>query len=533
VNGIAAIGFALFATLYVVVIFYKEDFAYYDNDQLTDFSLRGRSFSPPIWPATGRFFPLGFQEFNLLALFTKSPAGFHSFAVAQLTILVLALFALLREVRFSYRVLIVATAMLAPSVAIAFTDLIYPERNVLFWLAIIMVCLYAYSKTKGSTYFVSCLIATHFVLYYKETAVVLVAGYAIGKLWLEGYLGWRAGRSWRQVARENFLPLGMLCLAGIYTMLFVVTMFPHARLSYLATQRQGLGSVLLTYAQTDWLPPILLLIFCARVWGFIHSKIELDPTWDPLALGALGYFFAVIILGLVSGYYMAPVDLIALIYAARVALAGIAKPTKLRIALVASMMTCLLLHNVAYSGFRIIERKNLIVLKSQFADFLRGYQPSGKEIELFFPYADGDHLMGLSSYLRYRGLPLVERGGTRNGDGPPVVVESPEEFPRNLCIDYRDYTCVHAESPRQGALIVILPDDVASNRDVQKIGRASVLLFSVRACGFCTSAGSWFRLLHAISPEFSDRQLPEHWLRLDVFKSRSGFQQSLRSPRYD
>ena len=61
-DTIAAIAFTIFVTLYVVAIFYKEDFAYYDNDQLTDFSLRGRSFSPPSGQAWEDFSPSGFRN---------------------------------------------------------------------------------------------------------------------------------------------------------------------------------------------------------------------------------------------------------------------------------------------------------------------------------------------------------------------------------------------------------------------------------------------------------------------------------------
>jgi hypothetical protein len=54
-------GFVLFTALYVVIIFYKEDFSYYDEDQLTDFSLQGRML--PTW-IMGRFVPIWLQEFN-------------------------------------------------------------------------------------------------------------------------------------------------------------------------------------------------------------------------------------------------------------------------------------------------------------------------------------------------------------------------------------------------------------------------------------------------------------------------------------
>jgi len=517
-DGIAAAGFAIFLILYIVVIFYKEDFAYYDNDQLTDFSLRGRNFPPPIWPDAGRFFPLGFQEFNVLALITKSLAGFHTLAVIQLVILLLAIMAVLDGFKPFHRVLILMLAMLAPSFMIPFTELIYPERNVLFWLAIMVWCLYSHSKTKASIYFIGCLIATHFALYYKETVVVFVVACAVTRILLESHAGRAAGHSWRELARENSLSLGMLAVSGIYGVLFLATMLPHGNPSYLGAHRQALGSVLLAYAQTDWLPLVLFAVFIIRVQRFIFSDGELDPLWESLAVGALGYFAVVLALRLVSAYYMAPVDLIAVLYTARSSLAWLSKPTRLRVSIVAAVFTCILFQNLAYSSFRMIERKNVIAVKKQFADFLRSYQWETNTLELFFPYASQYHLMGLSAYLRYRGFPLVGQSAPSGGAGPRLLIEGPQDFLHNRCVDYRDYACTHADRPGEGALIVVLPDDTVSMRDVENISKASALLLSIKACEVCTRDGSWFRKLHAISAEFSESQLPQHWLQLHVFK---------------
>ena len=97
---------------------------------------------------------------------------------------------------------------------------------------------------------------------------------------------------------------------------------------------------------------------------------------------------------------------------------------------------------------------------------------------------------------------------------------SRENFDDSRCVNYRDYACVHTDSPAPGALIVILPDDNISMSDVQRIAKDSDLVFSANACAPCTKPDSWFRSLHAISAEFSVKPLPEHWLRLDVYETR-------------
>jgi len=276
--------------------------------------------------------------------------------------------------------------------------------------------------------------------------------------------------------------------------------------------------VLWAYAQTDWLLIILLVALSVRLGRFLLSGRELDAMWEPLAVGALGYFVAVFALGLYSGYYTAPVDLIAVLYTGRLALAWLAEPTGARVLAAATVFLVLMLHNAAYSAFRVVETKSLIAVKAQFADYLQSHAGGADRLEMFFPYASKFHLMGISSYLKYRGIQIAGQKVRSITAGPSVQIEGRGDYPLDRCVDYRTYTCRHVESPREGAWIVVLPDDDATKADVERAGQGSQLVFSVKACGMCGREGSWFRRLHAISQEYWNRPLPEHWLELQVFK---------------
>ena len=116
---------------YVFLIYYKEDFSCFDCDQLIDFPLAGHRY-PPLGQNSGRFWPLGFQEFNLLRYVTRTPAGFQSVASLQLVVLVWVLFAVLKECGISWRVLIIIAVITTPGFVRSITGLIYPERNALF-----------------------------------------------------------------------------------------------------------------------------------------------------------------------------------------------------------------------------------------------------------------------------------------------------------------------------------------------------------------------------------------------------------------
>lgn len=523
-DKLAAIALLLFVVSYIFLIFYKEDFAYYDDDVLTEFSLRGHAFAPPIWPDLGRFFPLADQEFNLLRFITRSPAGYHSLIAGQLIVLVLILFVVLHDFALRYRALIVSAVMLAPSFVISFSGFVYPERNVLFWLAVMLLCIQLYTKTRGTLYFVGCLVATHCALYYKETGVLLVVVYALGHLLLQVHAERKRQQwPWRKLDKENALPLAMLAVAGIYVVMFGAFMLPYGKFGYIAQHREDLRSVLLTCLKTDWLPVICVAVLAVRVRRFIADESELDTMWDALGAGALAYFVGIIGLRLSSGYYMAPVDFVACLYLARMSVVWLSKPTTMRVAVVAITATCVLLQSSSYSAFRVVERKNLITVKGQLASFLQQYGRTvrGGRVELLFPYASGFHLMGLSSYLRYRGILLDGQNGDTAATGPRFVIEGREDFPNGRCVAFRDYACIHSNAAGPGALIIVLPDDDVSMNELVKIGKGADLLLSVEPDVVSGGANSWLRRLHSISPEFSSRELPEHWLQLHVFKERS------------
>jgi hypothetical protein len=520
-DGIAAVLFLLFAAFYIFLIFYKEDFAYYDDDMMTDYSVGGKNLSPPLWPGTGRFYPLADQEFNLLKRFTRSPAGYHFLIAAQLVVFLVVLFFVLKKFAPRYRFLIMGAVMIAPSFVIPFSGFVYPERNLLFWLAILFLCLQGHARNNGRIYFVGCLVATHFLLYYKETAVLLITGYAVARLVLERCVMVRSGRrSWRELVRQNLIPLGMLVVATIYVALFVIALFPRKSFGYVATHSEALSSVLRLYLHIDWLLLLLLIVVVVRLSAFIFSDGLLDGIWDPAAVGALAYGAGILMVHLYSGYYMAPVDFIAILYLSHMALGWLQSPVSVRRFAVAAIAICVLFQSAVFSAARIIERKGVIATKSQMARFLKGYLPNAgvQSVKLFFPYTDGYRLMEISSYLKYKGFNVVEEESVGSVRGPVIRVESPLNLKENLCVDYKDYVCVHDQVPETDAFIVVLPDDDVSGREIQSVSNNDVKIFTANGCVFCDKEIHWFQFTHPVLVTDPQGPLPDRWLQLEIFK---------------
>jgi hypothetical protein len=534
-DRLAAVLFALFLAVYVAMVFYKADFATYDDSEVfTDYSVRGIPYPPPIWIAAGRFFPLAYQEFNVVSRVTRSIAGYETVAVVQLLILLVAFYFSLQKVQIRFRFLILAAVMLTPSFVIPFTGLIFPERNILFWLAILLLCLNQYFKTKACWYFIAALVVTHFVLYYKETVVVFVVVFAISRALLEFTTNQQhSQRSFQEVVKDNALSLGMLAVAGIYATLFFVALLPRGTPAYVIQQHgrfEGLGvasttPLLLWQLLTDWMPLVLLVVFIARLAWCILSRGELDTFLDPLAVGAVAYYFCIITLRIGNGWYMAPVDFISVFYLARLSAGWLRRRSTVRVCAVVIVFLSIVVHDALYSSFLIVERKSVITAKARFADFLRGYLATAKgdTVELFFPDAYGYDLMGLSAYLRNQGIQLdgsfADSQANGGSVGTRIVIQGSKEFADNKCVPYRDYVCHHAESARPGSLIVVLPDDNISITDMERVGRNATPLLDWRAPDFCTRKGSFFRSLHAMSRTYPRTRLPEHWLQLQVLQA--------------
>jgi hypothetical protein len=69
---------AVFLASYVAMTLVWEDFAYYDNQYFTQITLKGHNLSYGISMnrESGRFWPLGLQEFNLVRHFTHTITGY-------------------------------------------------------------------------------------------------------------------------------------------------------------------------------------------------------------------------------------------------------------------------------------------------------------------------------------------------------------------------------------------------------------------------------------------------------------------------
>ncbi|MGD0125998.1 MAG: hypothetical protein ABSF46_11590 [Terriglobia bacterium] len=480
-SAVAALSLlALFLVCYVGMTLKWEDFADYDESAFTLFALRGQNLSPPIWQDLGRFFPLGDQEFNLIRHFTHTVAGYHVFSVVQICILCCVLLALTDELSVTIRAALAAFALITPGVVYVFSGLYYPERNVVFWLACLALFVKYFERTKATAWAAAAAVSAQIMIYYKDTAFLLLAGFAASRLILRCRNAEHPGWDFRTLrSKESSLDWCLGLLGLIFCLYYLAAMFPHPNTQYATLVGYPLPEVVLFYLKTNSLMWLLALTVLFRTYLILRGRVQFSPLWDGLACGGSLYFAAYLYLGLCSFYYPAPVNLIAVLYLGRfAALAWERVPMGSKVA-ISVLALALLVQNVSLSAYRLFERKNTIHAKAEIARVV-GERYSGSRANAqraFFPFATPYVLMEFGSYLNYRGVPV--EGATPQTSGPnTVVMVSSVVAMSGPCVAYRSLICQAGSGPERGDLVIVLPDDNASRAETTRYRERGQLLLA-------------------------------------------------------
>ena len=497
-----------------------EDFTYYDNSHFTNGTLIGRSISLQISPEGGRFWPLGHQEFNVVRYFTNSVMGYHLVRLFELLAVCGIVVGLLRAVVVEKRVALILVLLVTPSIVTCFNGLIYPEANVILWLACFLFAIDRFEREESLGWAFGTVIAAEFLLYYKETVFLFLLGFSFARI----IMRWQrdAGSKQatpRRMGRATVLDIGNLCLAGIFLLYYGLVMYPKFGMSYAEGRRLPFLQVVVTYLQLDLLAWVALFITLIRVVRILQRKAKPTLLWDGMAVGAVLYFLGFIVLRMESSYYLAPVDFIAVLYVGRLAFLSLEGRGKVVQALGLAAALMIVAQDVALSAFRMYERKNVIHAKALLAQEIEkeSRADSHHAPRMFFPFARPFHILEFAAYLSYTGLTIEER--MTRGVTPGAQLSGSLVEKDGPC-GYRTFMCHRASAPSAGDLVVIFPDDVtdATANERYREGNTVVLLsYDPRP-----SIPNWLRpiveKLHVESPIFTFTPLPDSWLTASLSK---------------
>jgi hypothetical protein len=522
--GIAALAvLAVFLASYVALNLAWENFADYDNSFLTLGTLQGHDIAPPIWPQQGRFWPLGLQEFNLIRHFTDTASGYHVLPIVQLLIFVYILIILDKELAIAARVALAILALSVPSILLGFDVLIVPERNELFFLACLVLSLRRFEETEAIAWALAAVVCGQFMVYYKETAFLLLLGLAAGRLLLRRCSGRHAKWAHDLVRdRQSRLDLGLLAVALLYLLYYFAAMGLHHNINYAYARRQPFVEILLAYIRLDLLAWLLVAVAMGRIYLILRRQTAPQPLWDGLALGGVLCFLAYLYLHMFNLNYLAPVDLVAVLYVGHFALVSLESSRSWRRAAIITCIIVVVLQAFLLSAVVTFERKNNIHAKLEIARVVQEqYRVRGgdKPLRLFFPYANPYVIMEFAAYLNHRGIP-VEGAESPGAAAEKIILATPSIASNGPCVDYRTISCRAASEAAPGDLVIVLPDDGASRAEASayQAGGKRLLSYEPRP------AAPWLRSLfgelagcvRAPSPIFPHKQVPDRWMDASV-----------------
>jgi hypothetical protein len=480
----AATALAAFVIVYSFLIPYHEDLVGLDLSSVT----ARRFVAVPIWPASGRFFPLALQEYNLLALFGRSAAVYHAFSVAELVVVLICCVRILEDVPGWLRCAALMFMMVLPSFVVAFFGIVYPERDMIVWLALWLVCLLAFDRTGSRAAFCGAVVAAQCLVYYKETAFILIGGFAGARLAMGMYRerDLLRRKALGRFASGHLLELAHLAICVLFAAVYYAAIARHVTSTYAsaAFTPNAMQNALATYAGSDWVLDALAVVVLARLAGAAARRRALDPLWDAAALGALAYALAFVKLGLSREYYLAPVDFVGTLYLARLAYAGLFAQPRRMAWIAATVLGWLFQGNVRDAAHRLVTRKRYVQGTVRLAAFLRSYAAShgGSPLQLYFPSVGGFELMELSSYLQLKGF-VPASADTATARGPSFVIKTPHRYPDDRCLAAEAFRCTFAPAPRPGDLVVLLAGRDLPKRALDSLEAAGTEVFHYRPDG--------------------------------------------------
>jgi hypothetical protein len=470
---------AMLLMFHIAMILLWEDFAYYDNSLFTLGTLLGHNISPPIWLEDGRFFPLAYQEFNVLRHFTNTITGYHLIQIGQLLIFSCILLVVDNELSVASRATLAILVLLTPSVWISFSGLIFTEPDVLFFLACLVLSVKRFEQTQSIACAVAATICAQAMIYYKETAFLLLLGFAMGRLILRCRsapgTGWDYDRLWD---KESRLDLCLASLAVLFLLYYLVAM-GFLNTHFADVKRLPRAEVSLAYLKVDLLAWLFVAVVLGRIYVIFGRRAASEPLWDGLAFGGLGYFLAFHYLGIFTNYYLAPVDVIAVLYVGRLAIFSWKKIRSWGKAAASVLTVTVLLQNVSLLAVTVFERKNVIHGKAETARVIEAQYRSHDRtaLRLFFPFAHPYTIMEFGAYLAYKDVP-VEGAVTKAAGLNSVILATRAIASDGPCVGWRSIRCHAVTRPNPGDLVIVLPDDTGSFAETSVYREGGELLLS-------------------------------------------------------
>jgi hypothetical protein len=506
---IPVICFFVFLILYVVFMLWKEDFTYEDQHHWTDFSAIGVMRPTSIWLNVGRFWPIGYTEYNIISHLSRTATAYAAYSALQLLAGLWLLYKAMADVKPVIRLCMFAFLLLAPAFGADFCEITYADRNVVFALCVLIYCVTRYDRRPSLTLTIISLIAVSYALYCKEMSAALFGTFAASRILLKA-----SREGWKSALRSP-LEIGIVLAVACFAVQLAIVLL-NGVTKYISDNFVGRGTAAFRYLTADPLLTVFLIVFAIHVVRTLRQGKKLDLLWDTLAAGAVLHFCAVSVTGVEEDYLMGPTELVGALTLVRVVPAWWSEQPRLRpiFGVIAAVLAFISICNGSY---RLIERKNIVIQTTLLGDFLVDYYRTPGRQSRMYMQADLTEMgldMNFASYLWFRGIRMDR--ADRKRESNTVEIAGPPPYPDDLCVDYEPFKCRHSEL-RKGDLLVHLPEELAPLPELPGGTRMQPLFESLPANTF-PALRPLLAALYRVTPNlrgvYHGEPLPDDWLRV-------------------
>jgi hypothetical protein len=399
------VAFGAFYWFYISI-----DSSFWEPDEAT-FAHRMTSGNPLILPfrSIGRFFPLGYQEFNVLGRFTSSADVFHAIAVGQILLSAVFVWFIFFRLPWRFRIWPVLAIFSIPSIFYVSQSFIYTERNIILLLSVFVFCFFKFHKFPKKVYLFVALTAAFLSLFYKETVFLIILGFSLTRCWYQ--------YTQKRAELHSKRPIGLSDLITELALIGFVLFFLSTYYIFTHPVRSGpmYGNVfggpliaatisnLSLYVTKHQFFTLYVIAYPVRI--FFLSKLRFHPIWDSLIVAAFSFFAGNIILGLLGpySYRSAPGDFLIIL-----STFGLLINSKINDRLIMAIAVTIFLINLPVTIDYARAYKKLSFLHDSALSFLHE-KAKAQEISLCI---DGDKrwpYWGLASALRLRGMNVEEQ----------------------------------------------------------------------------------------------------------------------------
>lgn len=425
---VALIGFAC---LYGALLGVGEQLVGQDYAQITGPGI----IAMPVWPPSGRFFPLAFQEFNILHHFGAMPTIDYAFVTLQVALLIFGLWRLLDETPTPIRGAVIALILVTPGVLISLQGLIYPERGLLVCVPLWLLAFR--DENEGFASVASGALIVAYMLLLKETSFLLIGGF-VGARVIAG--------------RRDRLSLICLALCIGFVLVYQLGIAPHVVESY-APRGQVMAARIAAAKELMVDSPLLLILAAlaaVRVAAMLRDRSAFDPLWDSAAVGAVVFAAGYIALGMYRPHYVAPANLIAVAYLGR--RIALAVPAQRRLRLAATLGALMAIISLRVDARWLMDRKVFAAANATLARTIEAHVRPESTTTLYFQHIGGFEVMEFAAFLRHRGTSVttLERSGQ-------VLIKTPHRFAGDRCFPSQNFRCEYVQKPESSDLVVTLP----------------------------------------------------------------------------